>query len=353
MTCCVPIGQWQGKHKEAMDTKPLISIVVPVYKVEAYLPACLDSLVGQTYENLEIILVDDGSPDRSGAICDEYAARDPRIRVIHKENGGASTARNAGLAIATGELIAFVDSDDFVSLDMYERMYTHMEADPRLDVVYCAITWYPMKEKLLHMDYYPTGTVVPGREILRRILLDEMGSHPVQGLFKRFCWEGVTFPEGRFFEDLAATYRAFRNVRYVGFLTEPFYHYRSNEESVTHTVNPKKSYFIFLAFRDHFLGAQEIYPEIADQCCTKTAHFAASLYFHYCTGEAGQLESAAQEARDFLKTYKQTVKKNWDILPRSRKLALQVYYASPTLFRLGAKILHITGLQKKMGFQLK
>ena len=95
-----------------MDTKPLLSIVVPIYKVEQHLPMCLDSLVAQTYGNVEIILVDDGSPDGSGAICDAYAARDSRIKVIHKPNGGVSSARNAGLAAVTGDLIGFVDGDD-------------------------------------------------------------------------------------------------------------------------------------------------------------------------------------------------------------------------------------------------
>ena len=103
-------------------SRPLLSVIVPVYRVETYLPKCLDSLVGQTYADLEIILVDDGSPDRSGAICDEYAARDSRIVVIHQENRGASQARNAGLDRATGEFVAFVDSDDYLDFSMYENL---------------------------------------------------------------------------------------------------------------------------------------------------------------------------------------------------------------------------------------
>ena len=103
-------------------SEPKISVIVPVYKVEPYLRKCLDSIVGQTYQNLEIILVDDGSPDGCGAICDEYAAQDKRVRVIHKANGGVSSARNAGLTAATGEWIGWVDSDDWIEPDMYERM---------------------------------------------------------------------------------------------------------------------------------------------------------------------------------------------------------------------------------------
>lgn len=104
-------------------TEPLISIIVPVYRTEKFLPQCIESILAQTYQNLEIILIDDGSPDRSGAICDKYAEQDKRIIVIHKENGGVSSARNAGLKIAKGEYIGFVDSDDYIAPDMYEYLY--------------------------------------------------------------------------------------------------------------------------------------------------------------------------------------------------------------------------------------
>ena len=109
--------------------REFISVIVPVYNVEYYLKQCLDSIVNQTYRNLEIILVDDGSTDRSGDICDEYAQIDARIKVIHKENGGLSSARNAGLDVCTsgGELIAFVDSDDWLELDMFEVLYTNLK----------------------------------------------------------------------------------------------------------------------------------------------------------------------------------------------------------------------------------
>lgn len=336
-----------------MDTRPLISVVVPIYKVEAYLPQCLDSLVEQTYRNLEIILVDDGSPDGCGAICDAYAARDSRIRVIHKKNGGVSSARNAGLAAVTGDLIAFVDGDDFVEPDIYERMYAHMTADPRLDVVYCAATRFPMQEKLLHMDFYPTGTVITGREMARKMMLDEITSHMWLGLFKRFCWEGIVFPVGRTYEDLAMTYRAFLSVGYVGFLTEPLYHYRMNDTSITQTAKPKKSYDVFMAFRDHYYAALEEFPDLADKCCTRAAHFAASLYFHCSAVGEKDLAAAVSEARHFLDEHRQTVQRTWKILPRSRRLALRIYYLSPTLFRLSARVLHVTGLQNRLGFRLK
>ena len=106
-----------------MDT---ISVIVPVYKVEPYLKQCVDSIINQTYKNLEIILVDDGSTDNCGKICDEYASKDNRIKVLHIENGGPAVARNAGLDIATGKYIGYVDSDDYIEPDMYETLYNAM-----------------------------------------------------------------------------------------------------------------------------------------------------------------------------------------------------------------------------------
>ena len=106
-----------------MEAQPLITVIVPVYNVEKYLRRCLDSIIGQTYQNLEILCIDDGSIDNSGVICEQYAARDARIKVIHQENQGLSTARNRGLDAAEGEYIAFVDSDDYILEDMFERLY--------------------------------------------------------------------------------------------------------------------------------------------------------------------------------------------------------------------------------------
>ena len=109
-----------------MEQSALISVIVPVYNVEPYLPRCIDSILAQTYSNLEVILVDDGAKDASGAICDDYAGKESRIKVIHKENGGLSSARNAGIDIARGEYLAFVDSDDWIEPDAYEYMLEQM-----------------------------------------------------------------------------------------------------------------------------------------------------------------------------------------------------------------------------------
>lgn len=117
----------------------LISIIVPVYEVEEYLSRCIESILAQTYQNIEVILVDDGSPDRCGKICDEYARKDSRIKIIHQQNGGAVKARLAGLEIASGKYIGFVDSDDYINPHMYELLYNHIQSDNGYDIVWCDV----------------------------------------------------------------------------------------------------------------------------------------------------------------------------------------------------------------------
>ena len=117
---------------------PLISVIVPIYKVEKYLDRCVESLINQTYKNLEIILVDDGSPDNSPAMCDNYAKKDSRIKVVHKKNGGLSDASNVGMSVATGEFISFIDSDDYVSDDFFEVLYNTMITE-KSDIVECSV----------------------------------------------------------------------------------------------------------------------------------------------------------------------------------------------------------------------
>ena len=119
--------------------KPMISIIVPVYNVESYLADCVDSITAQTFKDIEIILVDDGSPDSCGQICDDYAKTDKRIRVIHKQNGGLSDARNAGIQLASGRYLGFIDSDDYIATDMFERLYNSIiETDSDIAMCYAA-----------------------------------------------------------------------------------------------------------------------------------------------------------------------------------------------------------------------
>lgn len=177
---------------------PLVSVIVPVYKVEPYLRRCIDSIIGQTYRNLEIILIDDGSPDNCGAICDEYVLRDSRIKVIHKENGGLSSARNAGLDIATGKYIGFVDSDDYIASQMYERLVITIIANDA-DIVFCSYfdEIAPGETK----SGYVVDTSLSTSEYQDQMRFCMTGTEVWSRLFRSNLFDGIRFPHGKRYED--------------------------------------------------------------------------------------------------------------------------------------------------------
>ncbi len=207
-----------------------ISVIVPVYKVEPYLRKCLDSIVGQSYENREILLVDDGSPDSCGAICDEYAQKDPRVQVIHKENGGLSSARNAGLDAAGGHWIAFIDSDDWVEPDFLEYLLLGAKGYGA-DLAVCAYWWeYPDRSEKLGYD---RPTRLTARQALEALLRDkQLTNHAWNKLYRRELFEGVRFPEGRVYEDVATVYRLVERAMTVAVLPEAKLHYRMNPAGI-------------------------------------------------------------------------------------------------------------------------
>lgn len=215
-----------------MKKKPLISVIVPVYKVESYLDTCISSIAGQTYQNLEIILVDDGSPDKCPKMCDAWAERDSRIKVIHKENGGLSDARNAGMAVATGELIGFIDSDDWISPDMYELLNQHI-VNEQSDIAACGV-------EMCWDDGTPSrpltkagNCVLDNQEAMRAIIQESWLKQPVwYKLYKTELVRDISFPVGKYHEDVFWTYQAIARAKRVSIFDAPCYHYRQRSGSI-------------------------------------------------------------------------------------------------------------------------
>ena len=218
----------------AREESPLISVIVPVYKVEEYLARCVDSILGQTYRNLEILLVDDGSPDRCGAMCDEYAARDSRIRVLHKENGGLSSARNAAIDVARGEYIGFVDSDDWIEPETYEALLDMALAEKvklvcggRFDIS------SRTGEKNVGLCP-PKREVISGEALCGRIFLwDNVDSAAWDKLYHHTLFREIRYPIGKICEDLPTTYRIALDAGRVGMLNKPLYNYFHRPGSIT------------------------------------------------------------------------------------------------------------------------
>jgi len=219
--------------------KPLISVIVPIYKVEKYINQCIDSILAQTYKNLEVILVDDGSPDNCPKICDEYAKLDNRIRVIHKENGGLSDARNAGLEIAKGEYIGFVDSDDWIAPDMYEYMYNGIQKYSA-DIVSCGYFECLDKSNFAGGYYNPEDRLYKEKEAIEALLLLKIPNYAWNKLYKRSLWtDDIRYPKGRLYEDVLTTYKLFEKSKLTVALSEPKYNYRINDKSITGNISIK------------------------------------------------------------------------------------------------------------------
>ncbi len=330
---------------------PLISIIVPVYKVELYLSRCVDSLIAQTYKNIEILLVDDGSPDNCPILCDEYAERDGRIRVIHKRNGGLSSARNAGIDAANGDYIAFVDSDDWVEPQTYSDMI-ELLINKKLDIVCCEISRLSNVGEIERYRFYDTGTVMTGSDVAKEILLDRIGSHVVKGLYKRNCWDEIRFPIGLLYEDIYVTYKVFDKAKAVGFISEPYYKYWENNAGISLSPNPIVPYHQFLSFKEHYDYALEHYPEIVDDCRANTAMYAISTCFHYYSEKHEALREPCIEAERFLKDNKKQIKAYKGFM-KTRKLALSAFFFSKPIFKLACRIFNKSGLQKATHFDVK
>ena len=206
-----------------------LSIIVPVYKVEEYLGECVDSLLSQTIDDYEIILVDDGSPDNSGKIADEYAAANPdMIRVLHIDNGGQGRARNFALDIAKGDFVGFVDSDDWVTHDMYEKMYTRA-AETGADVVVC-----DFMERLADVR----ESMLPAS--LQDNWLGSAGSS-CNKIFRRSLVGALRFPVGLWYEDFYFSAVMLLRSKHTEFIAEPLYIYRRGQESTMHNNNAAKN----------------------------------------------------------------------------------------------------------------
>ena len=210
---------------------PTISVIVPVYKVEPYLHQCVDSILGQTFPDFELILVDDGSPDGCPAICDEYAQMDSRVKVIHKENDGLSSARNAGLDIAEGEYIAFVDSDDWIHPEMLDTMQNRMQQH-YADVAICGVeSVYEDASKIVHHTL--TDAVLSQED-----MVDKLSTQAwyyiiaCNKLYRKKIFEELRYPEGYIHEDAAIIHRIIGLCKCVVTVEQPFYNYRQTGNSI-------------------------------------------------------------------------------------------------------------------------
>ena len=213
---------------------PLISVIIPIYKVEEYLQRCIDSVVNQTYKNLEIILVDDGSPDRCPQLCDEWAAIDSRIQVIHKSNEGLSSARNIGLDICNGEYICFIDSDDWVATDMVEVLLNQCKTFQVQMTVCGRYDVFDGKHTQFIANTPCKNEIIDVRTAVSQMLLGQgIDSSSCGKLFHYSLWKNIRFPFGKLYEDIAILYKVVLQSNNVALVSRPLYYYYRHDQSIT------------------------------------------------------------------------------------------------------------------------
>lgn len=286
-----------------MDKK--ISIIVPVYNVEKMLKKCIESICNQTYKRLEIILVDDGSSDRCPQLCDDLAEKDKRIKVIHKENGGAASARNSGLDIATGDYIAFVDSDDYIDYNMYEEMMKINE-QYNCDIVMCDCYKENGKDKCvfthnIRKGYYNKQMLL--KEYFPTLLMTNTVDYPPTisncvCLFKMNLLNNnnIRYKEGmRFSEDLLVGSQAMYYAKSFYYMKEQcYYHYMMNENSVTHTYYDNKWYLM----RQLYDAINEFFGKVEEYDFQRQIDLSLLYIVYHCIGNVKKSGLSKKEIKD-------------------------------------------------------
>ena len=246
-------------------SKDLVSVVVPIYNVEKYIKRCVDSIINQTYKNLDIILVDDESPDNCPGICEDYAKKDKRITVIHKQNGGLSDARNFGIKAAKGEFITFVDSDDFLSEECIETLLKNIKrysSDISIgghQVIY--------ENGKLIKKYTEKEFDSDSKGILDKILYDDgIDLSAWAKLYKRSLFKNIRYPVGRLYEDAATTYKLIDLSNKVSVISKPVYYYVIRKDSITNVDFSPQKMDLIISTKEMTSYVQEKYPELEKGC---------------------------------------------------------------------------------------
>jgi len=243
----------------------LISVIVPVYNVDAYLDRCVHSIINQTYQNLEIILIDDGSTDTCPQLCDEWGKKDNRIKVIHKNNGGLSDARNAGLTVANGVLIGFVDSDDWVAPEMYERLKNAIDKN-KSDISACSVKMVWESTAIEKMLTVQENCVLGQHEAQKELLNENKLKHPVwYKLYKRSVIKDILFDKGKYHEDVYWSYQIIGNAANVSIIDYIGYFYWQRANSIMGNNYSLKRLDVIEAVCRRYEYFKNEFPELSKQ----------------------------------------------------------------------------------------
>lgn len=297
------VQRWERDLGDA----PLVSVIVPVYKVEAYIRESVDSILEQSYKKLEIILVDDGSPDGCPAICDTYAALDPRVRVIHKVNGGLSDARNTGLDAARGELIGFVDPDDRIDSAMFELLVAAMH-ETGMQIAGCG--YREFDEQAQGKEHgVMEDTVLDAHAALCLLARDEeLQNYVWNKLFDSSLWQEVRFPVGQKYEDVSTTYKLVGRSNGVALIAKPLYGYRLRSDGIVGSRSFAAELDCTRANLERCEALAPICPEVTDSLVDGVLKAAVNLWPMVWVARGEFDEGQDEELRAISKFVKQHAK---------------------------------------------
>ena len=308
----------------------LISVIIPVYKVEKYLCRCVDSVLEQTYTNMEIILVDDGSPDNCPVMCDEYARQDSRVKVFHQENAGLSGARNAGIDMAQGQWLAFVDSDDYLAADFLERLYQAC-VDTGSSLSVCR--WEYVRGETIPEHGTGETRVYTGREMLANLYVPD-GAYFVVAwnkLYRKELFEDIRYPLGRIHEDEATTYRIYDKVKKAAYVDRSLYGYFVTPVSITRGFNPKRMDWVTAVAERLDFFEQKGYTELMVPGLQALADGSIDIWFGLRDQLPGS-EKQQEEIRTLIREGLRRVKK-YGKFPLWTEIGYRLFLTWPGLYR--------------------
>ena len=317
---------------------PIISIIVPIYNVGKYLPKCIESILNQTFKNFELILVNDGSTDNSGVVCDDYAKKDTRIKIIHESNGGVSSARNAGLYVAKGEYIGFVDPDDYIDKNMYEKLY-RLCIDNNSDIAICRFN-REINGKIQNKESTEEIIELNNMEAMNELFKGNLYRFSLcNKLFSKKCFNDVLFPEERIHEDLSTTYKLFANSKKAVYINYCGYIYVRRENSILTSTYNEKRLQAFIAWDEIIEFIDKNYYEIIEQVIATFTYWCVDniLYILNQVNNSKKKNNYLNIIQKYTTKYYIYIKRN-NILSRSYKLRIRIFNINYKLFILGRKI---------------
>ncbi|EGC90834.1 glycosyltransferase, group 2 family protein [Turicibacter sp. HGF1] len=295
----------------------LLSVIVPIYNVENYLERCLESIVNQTYKNLEIILVDDGSPDKCPRICDDWAKKDSRIKVIHKRNGGLSDARNQGISHATGEYICFVDSDDFIDTNMYLKMMEEMIKN-QADIVVCGRYIYQEDSSIPEFCLTSAkqfGPVEALSELFSGGCIEEATWDKI---YNRKLFADITFPVSEINEDIVTIPYLIEKAKLIVHIGTPYYYYRNNCNSISKSLYTDKKSVVINHINQVYNYFSKKYYELSQPLDIFRARYSYRMIQSIISDKNVYLKYI-----DDYRKYKSNLNKTWIVYLKSNKVKVK------------------------------